>query len=69
MRTSRCGPDNVSGILTFFAADRHPVTALHYYPGKQPVLDVYAGRVVKSHPMPPDEAGRARGGNDGMNGK
>jgi hypothetical protein len=30
-----------------------PVTMLHYYPGAKPKLDVYAGRVVKSHEMPP----------------
>ncbi len=30
-----------------------PVTMVRYYPGKPPALDVYAGRVVKSHPMPP----------------
>ena len=29
------------------------VTMVRYYPGKEPALDVYAGRVVKSHPMPP----------------
>jgi len=30
-----------------------PVTMVRYYPGKEPALDVYAGRVVASHPMPP----------------
>ncbi len=30
-----------------------PVTMVRYYPGTKPALDVYAGRVVKSHPMPP----------------
>jgi hypothetical protein len=30
-----------------------PVTMVRYYPGKDPALDVYAGRVVQSHPMPP----------------
>ena len=30
-----------------------PVTMIRYYPGKKPSLDVYAGRVVKSHPTPP----------------
>jgi hypothetical protein len=30
-----------------------PVTMVRYYPGKPPALDVYAGRVVVSHPMPP----------------
>ena len=26
---------------------------IHYYPGEKPSLDVYAGQVVKSHPIPP----------------
>jgi hypothetical protein len=30
-----------------------PVTMVRYYPGKAPALDVYAGKVVESHPMPP----------------
>ena len=30
-----------------------PVTMVRYYPGDKPALDVYAGRVVVSHPMPP----------------
>jgi hypothetical protein len=30
-----------------------PVTMVRYYPGEKPKLDVYAGRVVTSHPMPP----------------
>jgi hypothetical protein len=30
-----------------------PVTMVRYYPGDPPALDVYAGKVVKSHPMPP----------------
>jgi len=30
-----------------------PVTMVRYYPGKDPALDVYAGQVVTSHPMPP----------------
>ncbi|MHC4742305.1 MAG: hypothetical protein ACYS8Z_10355, partial [Planctomycetota bacterium] len=29
------------------------VTMVRYHPGDEPALDVYAGRVVKSHPMPP----------------
>ncbi|MCP4263215.1 MAG: hypothetical protein GY774_37755 [Planctomycetes bacterium] len=29
------------------------VTMVKYYPGEKPTLDVYAGRVVKSHQMPP----------------
>jgi len=30
-----------------------PVTMVKYYPGDKPALDVYAGRVVKTHQMPP----------------
>jgi len=30
-----------------------PVTMIKYYPGDKPALDVYAGRVVTSHHMPP----------------
>ena len=30
-----------------------PVTMVRYHPGKPPALDVYAGKVVTSHPMPP----------------
>ncbi|NUQ65796.1 MAG: hypothetical protein HUU20_25300 [Pirellulales bacterium] len=30
-----------------------PVTMVRYYPGDPPSLDVYAGKVVASHPMPP----------------
>jgi hypothetical protein len=30
-----------------------PVTMVRYYPGDEAKLDVYEGRVVKSHPMPP----------------
>lgn len=29
------------------------VTMVRYYPGKAPLLDVYSGKVFKSHPMPP----------------
>lgn len=29
------------------------MTMVRYYPGKEPSLDVYAGRVVRSHAMPP----------------
>jgi hypothetical protein len=39
-------------IQVFWKAD-DPVTMVRYYPGKPPTLDVYAGRVVASHPMPP----------------
>jgi len=30
-----------------------PVTMVRYHPGESPALDVYAGRVTSSHPMPP----------------
>jgi len=30
-----------------------PVTMVRYYPGDEPALDVYAGKVATSHPMPP----------------
>ena len=30
-----------------------PVTMMRYHPGKAPALDIYAGKVVQSHPMPP----------------
>ena len=30
-----------------------PVTMMHYYAGSKPTLDVYSGKVVKSHEMPP----------------
>ena len=39
-------------IQVFWKADE-PVTMVRYYPGKEPALDVYAGRVVTSYPMPP----------------
>jgi hypothetical protein len=42
-----------SCAIQVFFKEGDPVTSLHYYAGKQPALDVYAGRVVKSHPMPP----------------
>ncbi len=42
-----------SCAIQVFWKEHDPVTMVHYYPGKEPVLDVYAGRVVKSHPMPP----------------
>lgn len=29
------------------------VTMAKYYPGEEPTFDIYAGRVVASHPMPP----------------
>jgi hypothetical protein len=42
-----------SCAIQVFWKDDEPVTMIHYYPGKEPMLDVYAGRVVKSHAMPP----------------
>lgn len=42
-----------SCAIQVFWKEHDPVTMVHYYPGKEPALDVYAGRVVKSHPMPP----------------
>ena len=42
-----------SCAIQVFFKEGDPVTSIHYYPGKPPALDIYAGRVVKSHPMPP----------------
>jgi hypothetical protein len=42
-----------SCAIQVFWKEGDPVTMVHYYPGKEPSLDVYAGKVVKSHPMPP----------------
>lgn len=42
-----------SCAIQVFWEEGEPVTMVRYYPGKDPALDVYAGRVVKSHPMPP----------------
>jgi len=39
-------------IQVFWQPD-DPVTMVRYYPGEAPQIDVYAGRVVASHPMPP----------------
>jgi L-fucose isomerase-like protein len=39
-------------IQVFWKPD-DPVTMVRYYPGTPPTLDVYAGKVVASHPMPP----------------
>jgi hypothetical protein len=39
-------------IQVFWRPD-DPVTMVRYDPDKTPSLDVYAGKVVKSHPMPP----------------
>jgi hypothetical protein len=42
-----------SCAIQAFWKEGDPVAMVRYYPGKSPALDVYAGRVVKSHPMPP----------------
>lgn len=42
-----------STAIQVFWKEGDPVTMVRYYPGKAPALDVYAGKVVKSHPMPP----------------
>ncbi len=39
-------------IQTFWKPEE-PVTMVRYHPGEKPALDVYSGRVVISHPMPP----------------
>ena len=39
-------------IQTFWEKD-DPVTMMRAYPGSPPRMDVYAGKVVISHPMPP----------------
>ncbi len=42
-----------SCAIQVFWEPETPVTMLRYYSGAEPKLDVYAGRVVKSHEMPP----------------
>jgi hypothetical protein len=42
-----------SCAIQVFWKPEDPVTMVKYYPGEKPTLDVYAGRVVKSHQMPP----------------
>lgn len=42
-----------SCAIQVFWNEGDPVTMVQYYPGQEPALDVYAGRVVKSHAMPP----------------
>jgi len=39
-------------VQTFWEADE-PVTMIHYYTARPAALDVYAGKVYKSHTMPP----------------
>jgi len=42
-----------SCAIQVFWKEGDPVTMVRYYPGETPALDVYAGKVVQSHPMPP----------------
>ncbi|MHC4096953.1 MAG: hypothetical protein ACYSU3_12970 [Planctomycetota bacterium] len=42
-----------SCAIQVFWKSSDPVTMVRYYPGQNPKLDIYEGRVVKSHPMPP----------------
>jgi len=42
-----------SCAIQVFWKEGDPVTMVRYHPGNPPALDVYAGRVVASHPMPP----------------
>ena len=42
-----------SCAIQVFWKQGDPVTMVRYYPGKAPALDVYAGKVVASHAMPP----------------
>ena len=42
-----------SCAIQVFWREGDPVTMMRYRPGEEPALDVYAGTVVKSHPMPP----------------
>jgi L-fucose isomerase-like protein len=42
-----------SCAIQVFWNEGDPVTMMRYYPGSPPALDVYAGEVIKSHPMPP----------------
>ena len=42
-----------SCAIQVFWTPGDPVTMMRYHPGKEPALDVYAGKVVTSHPMPP----------------
>ena len=39
-------------VQTFWKADE-PVTMIHYYTGQPASLDIYSGKVYKSHNMPP----------------
>jgi len=42
-----------SCAVQVFWRDDEPVTMVRYYPGDPAALDVYAGKVFKSHPNPP----------------
>ena len=42
-----------SCAVQVFWKEEDPVTMVRYHPGTAPALDVYGGKVVKSHAMPP----------------
>jgi hypothetical protein len=42
-----------SCAVQVFWTPGEPVTMMRWHPGPEPALDVYAGKVVASHPMPP----------------
>jgi len=42
-----------SCAIQVFWPEGEPVTMVHYYSAEVAKLDVYSGRVIKSHPMPP----------------
>ena len=42
-----------SCAIQVFWKEGDPVTMVRYYPGEPPALDVYAGQVAGSYPMPP----------------
>ncbi|MBM3334290.1 hypothetical protein FJY63_06480 [Candidatus Sumerlaeota bacterium] len=42
-----------SCAIQVFWTPGDPATMVKYYPGKEPTLDVYAAKVVRSHPIPP----------------
>ena len=42
-----------STAIQVFFEPGDPITIVRYYPGQEPALDVYAGRVAESHQMPP----------------
>lgn len=42
-----------SCAIQVFWQSGEPVTMMQYHPGETPTLDVYSGKVIASHPMPP----------------